>query len=659
MWHFGMAPGPSGNSVAKSADNKSERIGELAELILKNKRLYYAGKPKVSDQTYDRWEEELKKLSPQHPVLAMVGDLPASTSRKSEHATPMLSLEKTYVHADLVSWVADHAVVGTLKIDGNSLSLIYEHGRLILAKTRGNGRVGEDVTDKARWVPNIPGQLSRDISVEIRGELVCRAHAFATLSAEMEALGLERPTNPRNIVAGLLGRKTHYELSHHFYFIAFDVVLPGQVQGKALFTDEIGKFSWLAAEGFVTPLPKLLKTAHAVENYLAEVKEHMDNGEDAEFALDGAVFTYNNIHQQEELAYTSHHPRFKLAFKWQGDTATSKIVQIDWATSRLGIVTPVAVIEPVYLSGAEITNITLHNADHVRSYNLKSGDTIRIVRSGEVIPKFLEVVEAGKGDYVWPKKCPSCGTTLENDDIRLTCPNNQACPAQLLGGILNWIVSAEIEDLSEKRLSQMIEAGLVASAPDLYKLTVEDLLKLPATKDKMANKLFDHIQKSKKLPLARFLTGLGIEGTGLTTWEKIIEHKPSLESIQAMSEEDLVAIDGFAEKSAASIVAGLSTQKNLIKGLLKVGVEPTLPAATSKDGPLVGMTFVITGALSIPRGDMEKLIKAAGGKLGSSVSANTTAVITNESDTTSSKMKKARALDIPIWDEAKIRKELG
>jgi DNA ligase (NAD+) len=627
---------------------KLDRVAELAAAIMHHKRLYYAGKPEISDAAYDRLEAELRSLDPDHPALQSVGSAPApSGSKRQAHDIPMLSLNKTYKEEDLVAWMGQEPIVGTPKVDGNSLSLIYRQGNLVMAKTRGDGRVGEDVTDKVRWIPDCLKKLDQSVDVEVRGEVYCTTHQFAGLVQEMLDRGLERPNNPRNIVAGLLGRKVHVDLCRFFNFFAFEAL------GLEKIATEMEKFDWLSARGFRVPSHKLLQSAEEISDYLGEVKRWMEEGE---IAYDGAVFSYNRLSLHQQLGSTGHHPRYKLSFKWQGQTAIATIEDIVWATSRLGIITPVAVIEPVNLSGARITNITLHNAEHVKAYNLKKGDQIEIVRSGEVIPKFLQVVEAKPGNHRWPEQCPSCHSKVEFDGVRLKCVNQDDCPAQRSGFILNWIRAAEIDDLSEKRLEQLIQSGLVEHVADLYRLTEEDFLKLPATKEKMAAKLYKNIQSTCKLPLARFLNGLGIEGAGMRTWEKLLEHYPSLEAVMGMTVTELTEIEGFAQKSAEQIVHGLKVKKPVIQRLLKVGVQPQAPKRKHApgSGPLAGKQFVITGALSRPRDEIERAIREAGGKTGSSVSKNTFALVTNETDTGSSKMKKAKELGIPIWSEDQL-----
>lgn len=628
---------------------------QLAAVIMHHKRLYYAGKPEISDAAYDKLEQELRELDPHHPALQYIGTEPTSTARRVAHDKPMLSLNKTYKVEDLLSWMGKEAIVGSPKVDGNSLSLIYEKGELKVAKTRGDGRVGEDVSEKVRWIAECPPRLDKPISCEVRGEIYCSTHAFAGLVTEMLKRGLERPTNPRNIVAGLLGRKVHFDLCHFFQFFAFDAL--GPEVDKVLKT-ETEKYAWLSQRGFQVLAHDLITDEESLLQFLETMRRRM--AED-EIAYDGAVFAYERLALQQQLGSTSHHPRYKLSFKWPGQTAEAEIERIEWATSRLGIVTPVAVIKPVYLSGATITNITLHNAEHVSAYNLKAGDKIEIIRSGEVIPKFLQVITAKPGSYSWPRQCPSCLQTLEFDGVRLKCPNEDECPAQRAGFILNWIRAASIDDLSDKRLEQMVQAGLLEDLSDLYRLEVSDFLKLPATKEKMAQKLYDNIQKSRELPLAHFLNGMGIEGAGLRTWEKLIEHFHNLDTILAADAQTIAEIDGFAAKSAEQIVEGLKKRRSLIKKLLKVGVKPLLPKRRHApgEGPLAGKQFVITGALSRSREEIEKLIRDAGGKASSSVSKNTFALVTGEPDSNSSKMKKAKELSIPIWTEEQLLSEIG
>ena len=634
----------------------SDVISELADKILTHKKLYYGGKPAISDAVYDKFEDQLKNLAPHHPVLSYVGTEVASDSEKVTHAEPMLSLQKTYEVNDLYRWAEGQEVIGTLKVDGVSMSLVFDKGKLEMAKTRGNGVVGENVTGKIRWVsdviPNIPSQGR----IEIRGEIYCTEDSFLRLTEAMLQLGLDRPVSPRNIVAGQLGRKSHSDLVRFFQFFAFSIVDYESVLGLKT---EMDAFKVLTDWGFNLPQPKILKSAAEIDSYLTDVKKVMEADN---VPIDGAVFSYNRLAIQQDLGNTAHHPRYKMSFKWQGVTAESVIRDFSWQTSRLGIVTPVAIIEPVTLSSAQITNITLHNAAHVQAYNLKVGDRIEIVRSGEVIPKFLQVISPGKGSYRWPANCPSCNGALEFDDVRLKCHNISGCPAQLSGVILNWIRCAEIDDLSEKRLVPLVEKGLVKTMADLYRLKLEDFYAIPQTKEKMATKLFANIQKSRNLPLAAFLNGLGIEGAGQTTWEKLLEVFPTLGALFSATPGEIVEVEGFAEKTANQIVQGLLSRKELITDLLKAGVSPVVSEQQGDDGgdkPLAGKTLVLTGAFSLPRSEVEKAIKSAGGKTASAVSKTTFVVVTDDPTSNSSKMKKARDLGVLVWSEEDLWKTIA
>jgi DNA ligase (NAD+) len=638
--------------------NKS--ASELAEKILTYKRAYYAGTPLISDAEFDRLEEELARIDPRHPVLAEIGAEPPTVAKKVEHDVPMLSLQKTYDREELIRWIDGKPTVGMVKLDGNSLSLVYELGRLNVAKTRGNGRVGEDVTDKGHWVgdilPTINAQGMRGERLEIRGELCCSQARFLELAKEMEDLKLERPTNPRNIVAGILGRKDHVELARYFSFFAFDVIDASGTPEQ--FKSEIDKFRWLEGQGFKTPVHQHLPDADAALRFCDRVLEIIEEGD---FGADGAVFVYEDVKSHETLGNTSHHPRYKMSFKWQGETAVSVIERIEWATSRRGVVTPVAIISPVQLSGAKITNVTLHNAATVTGFRLKSGDQIEVIRSGEVIPKFLRVIQEGAGNPELPHACPSCAGELHFDGVRLKCLNELTCPDQQRGAILNWIRNAEIDGLSDKRLTHMIESGMVRKIPDLYALSEEDLLRLPLTKEKMARNLYAAISASKRLPLARFLNGLGIDGMGEVSWEVLTEYYPTLDAIQRLDIETITAIDGFAEKTAQMIVDGLAQRRELIAALLASGVIPESHTNQKRDGVgvLDGKVLVITGALSRPRKDIERDIKSAGGRVSGSVSAQTFALVTNDSDTNSSKSKKARELGVLVITEDELMKMIA
>ncbi len=617
-------------------------IDQLAAKIEAHRRAYAQGEPLISDFEYDALEEQLRQLDPQHALLQQPG-VAVTGAAKATHAVPMLSLQKTYRVDELLSWIGAREVVGTLKIDGNSLSLVYQYGKLQVAKTRGDGQRGENVTAKSRYIDAIPAQITDDRHLEIRGELCCETASFFALAAEMETLALPRPLSPRNVVAGLLGRKEHHQLARHVSFVACDLLYHDD---GALPTTEMDKLAILTALGFALPQPQLLTSTVAVEAYLEQVREKIAADD---IPLDGAVFSFNSLAQARALGNTTHHPRGRMAFKWQGETAVAKIDDIVWDTSRFGIVTPVAEIEPVFLNKASIRRVTLHNFANVKLYKLKRGSEIKIVRSGEVIPKFLSVVREGEGELAIPTSCPSCKTALADDGVRLLCTNRD-CPARQLRALLNWVKCAAIRDLSEKRLTAMMALGLVQSIPDLYRLTRDDLLRLPRMGERLASRLHAAIAASKKLPPERLLSGLGIRGGGRATWLVLLQVAPTIEALFALSAAEISAAEGFAEKSAQQIHQGLQARRALLDELLAVGVEVIAPPP-SQSGRRSGDKYVISGALSQPRAFYQKLIEEHGATLTTSVSANTTAVVTADSNSTSSKVNAARRLKIPLISE--------
>lgn len=644
--------------------SQKKMIETLAQEILRHKALYYEGYPEISDQDYDRLEEKLRSLDPHHSVLVTVGSEQTKTSKnKKTHTKPMLSLAKTYNFDDLVSWQKKRELIGTPKIDGNSLSLIYKEGKLVLAKTRGNGIEGEDATQKIQWVTDCPKELtpksfetikklskSLDLEIEVRGELYCKESKFLELLEKMTSLGLPKATSPRNIVAGILGRKQHIHLARYFNFFAFDTLFSEPT--STFFTTETQKIQWMKDAGLSYPPFSLLKTQKELQSFLNEIKQTMTS---QDYGTDGAVFSFNDLTYHETLGETSHHPRYKMSFKWQGETATTVIKDITWATSRLGIVTPVAQIEPTVLSDATITNVTLHNMAHVKIFKLKKGDQIEIVRSGEVIPKFIRVVNQNAGEPTLPTNCPSCKSPLTQDEVRLICESTE-CHAQKLYSILNWIKRVGIDDLSEKRLLALMEQKKVKEISDLYTLSKEDFLELPLTKEKLATKLFNSITDSKHMDLVNFLCGLGIEGSGKTTWLNLLKHFPTLEKISTATKEDLIALDGFAEKTAEQIISGLKSHKKLIEKLLELGVKPKAPQNTKSGNSLAGMSFVLTGTLSKPRDELTDLLIQEGAKVSGSVTKKTTALVSSDFSKKSSKTEKAKKLSVPLWSEEELMK---
>ncbi|HLT22218.1 MAG TPA: NAD-dependent DNA ligase LigA [Bacteriovoracaceae bacterium] len=619
----------------------TSRIKELEKLLLYHKELYYKGRPVISDEAYDKLEMELKELDPVNPILEVVGSFFDSVSDKVPHQRKMLSLDKTYEQDSLLKWKGAETVISVFKIDGSSCSLIYQNGKLELAKTRGDGSYGENVTSKVMYIKDVPLHTGTG-DFEVRGEIYCSESGFAHIAEEMKKLGLEIPTSQRNIVAGLLGRKENIHLAKHLSFKAFDYI------SNEKFEFEHQKLDHLKKLDFDIPEYQIHKNKKSIEEAIAEAEEFMGKGD---YLIDGLVFVYDRLAMHDRLGETSHHPRYKIAYKFAGETKNTTIQSIEWGVSRNGRLTPVAHVEPVELSGAMISRVTLHNYGMVKNFDLKPGDVIEIIRSGEVIPKFLSVITRNVGHYSAPAHCPSCESVLVIDDIWLNCINKN-CPSKNKEEILNYIHKAGIDDLSGKRLDEMINKGLVARIPDLYKLEIDDLYKLDKVKEKLAQKIYGNIQKTKELKLSTFISAIGVEGVSIAKCEKIINAGYStLEKIQNITLDQMMNIEGFAEKSSNFIIASLNEKKELIEDLLRLGVKVQSEDIVIGEGVLGGKKFCITGELSISRNDMAQKIKSNGGLVVSSVSKNTDFLLTNETDSTSSKFVKAKALGIKIITE--------
>jgi DNA ligase (NAD+) len=621
----------------------SKRIKELEKLIVKHKRLYYAGKAIISDQEYDNLEDELKKLDPTNKVLEIVGSK-INNNEKVRHDKKMLSLNKSYSFDELIKWKAEHNVVSTFKIDGSSCSLVYENGTLVLAKTRGDGAFGENITQKVKYINTVPLSVEQDDKLEIRGEIYCTEDNFVHLSDEMVKRGLEKPNSLRNIVAGILGRKENVDLAMFLSFQAFDLIEEVPVK------TEVEMFHKLQKLGFEIPEVELHKKNESIKAVIENAQNFMSEGE---YLIDGLVFTYNEISLHKKLGETAHHPRYKMAFKFQGDAKETKLNSITWQISRNGIATPVGEVEPVELSGAMISRVTLHNYGIVRQHQLKAGDKIKIIRSGEVIPKFLEVVESSKKEFEIPTNCPSCNGKLFKEDIRLVCKNKK-CPDQILDEILNFVRKVGIDDLSSSRLKEMINLGLVTDISSLYKLDKKSLLKMDKVKEKLANKILENINKTKEVDLVKFVSALGISGSAISKSEKIARGGyNTIEKFMKITKDELSGVESFAEKSATDFVTSLNGKVELVNNLLKTGIK-VKPFVLNSKNILKDKKFCITGTLSRKRSEIENDIKNNGGQVVKSVTNNTDYLITNDTQSSSSKFKKAQELKIPIISEEKF-----
>lgn len=618
---------------------------ELAQKILYHKKCYYRGEPEISDAEYDELEEKLKKKNPNHPVLKQVGFI--HEENKIPHQKKMLSLDKVYEKEKLYEWQKERELVSTFKIDGMSASLVFEEGFLKRAKTRGDGEYGENILEKALHIENIPAAIKEDVPLEVRGEIFCTKESFKKISEAMKLRELPKPSSQRNIVAGLLSRKDHSDLCRFLSFYAFEVLLP-----KGLPT-EMAKYQYLQSLGFETPKFQLHQQKDSLEESIKEAELFIHQGN---YLIDGLVFTFNENKWHEELGETAHHPRYKMAFKFRGETATTKIKKIEWNVSRNGILTPVALVEGVSLSGATIQNVTLHNLGMVRTHEIKEGDFIEITRSGEVIPKYLRTVKKSSHRQTIPTLCPSCSQLLKEEDIRLICINED-CSIKKREEYLHFIKQMGIDDVSTKRLDQFISAGLIKSYSSFYHLTKEQLLSLEQTKEKLATKILTGIKKSKTIKLSTFLTALGIKNLGRTSAEKIINSGyDTIEKVLNLTPEDLIALDGFAEKTASEIIRGIEVKEPEITKLLECNFSFQREKRSSTS---LEKTFCFTGSLQHPRKYWQEKIKEQGGRISSNISSKTDYLVTNEINSQSSKFKLAEQYKIKKISEEELADLLG
>lgn len=618
-----------------------KRVKELETLIKQHKALYYAGTPEISDFEFDKLEEELKSIAPDNPILSLVGNELVS-HEKVKHDSKMLSLGKTYAVDELIKWAEGKEVLAIYKVDGVSCSLVYDQGVLELAKTRGDGQYGENITNKVKWMTGIPQTIQTKQRIEIRGEIYCDESQFIKLSNTMVENGMDKPSSQRNIVAGLVGRKENIDLCRFLNFKAFDVI-------GLEYKKETEKYDFLISSHFESLEYKLPKNKEEYNQLIDEAKSFMSEGD---YLIDGLVFVYNEISLHNELGETAHHPRYKMAFKFQGETKVTTINSITWQVSRNGYLTPVGEVEPIDISGAKISRVTLHNFGMVKQYNLKCGDQIEIVRSGEVIPKFLQVIKESETKFLVPSECPSCNESVVEEDIRLVCKNDE-CPAQVKENILNFIQKIGIDDLSSKRLDEMLRVKMVTTIEDIYKLSMESLLELDKVKEKLATKLIESINKSKSADLVTFLSALGISGGAYNKCEKVVTAGfDSIDKLFSMTAEELAHTEGFAEKSANDFINSLKSKKDIVDSLIQRGFS--FEKIEQSDLALSGLKICITGSLSEKRSNVESKIRQLGGAVVGSVSKNTNILLTNETEAKSSKYKKALDLGIDIINEEKL-----
>jgi DNA ligase (NAD+) len=658
---------------------------ELREQVqYHNARYHGHDDPEISDAEFDELTRELRQLEIEHPELVddssptlSVGSAAITTFDPVVHRVPMTSLDNAMDESELRAWgdrvakgLGDQTVrdVCELKIDGLAISIRYENGVLVQAATRGDGKVGEDVTANVATISSLPKKItSAPEVVEVRGEIFMSIAAFEKLKAEREAENLERvsngrsplpvPVNPRNAGAGSLRQKdptitAKREMSLWSYQL-------GEVVGGPEFTSHHDTLEFLRALGFpVNPAITIVDSIEAVTQFCNEWKERRH---ELPYEIDGVVIKVDDLSQREQLGFTSRAPRWAIAFKFPPEEKHTLLLDIQVSVGRTGRTTPFAVLEPVFVGGSTVGMATLHNRDQVSAKDVRPGDTVVVRKAGDVIPEVVGPVLSKRPKnskpWVFPTQCPCPvkSTLVKLDDVADTRCVEPSCPFQRDQRIMYFASrgAMDIEGLGDRTVFALSEAGLVADVGDLYSVTVEQLLTLEGFAELSAQNLVASIQASRSRPLPKLLTALGIKNLGPAAAESLASEFGSLEAIAVATADELSAVDGVGGVIAASITSWFAIAENaaIIKKLRDAGVEFGRVEISTLPQTLIGKAVVVTGSLvSYSRDGAEEAIKSRGGKSPGSVSAKTFAVVLGESPG-ASKVTKAEQLGIPVLDE--------
>ena len=679
---------------SKKPTDPAIRHAELARLLDYHRQRYYLDdSPEISDAEYDELERELRSIEAEHPELATessptarVGAVTTETFSPVEHRVPMTSLDNAMDHAELVAWgervvkgLPDDATtryVCELKIDGLAMSLRYEKGVLVQAATRGDGRVGEDVTANVATIAVVPKSLtaSKGVAVpdvlEVRGEVYLPIDAFERLKAAKEHENAERiaagrkpepvPVNPRNAGAGSLRQKDATVTAGRG--LAFWAYQLGEVVGGPEFTSHHQTLEFLRALDF--PVNPNIEVVSSVEEVAAYCARWQENRHRLPYDIDGVVVKLDDLAQRETLGFTARAPRWAIAFKFPPEERTTLLRDIQISVGRTGSVTPFAVLEKVFVGGSNVEMATLHNEDQVRLKDVRPGDTVVVRKAGDVIPEVVGPVLALRPEGLPPWTFPSvCPCPMKGE---LTRPDGEAntrciepgCPSQRDQRIIYFASrgAMDIEGLGEKTVFQLSDAGLVSDPGDLYSLTVEQLLTLEGFARISAEKLLAAIDASKSRPLPKILTALGVKHLGPSASEALAVAFGNLDAIMNASLADLANVDGVGDVIAASVTSWFSVPDNraFIEKMRASGVEFGNVEVSRLPQNLVGRNIVVTGSLEgFDRDGAERAIKDRGGKSPGSVSKKTDALVVG-AEPGASKLTKAQELGIPVLDEAQF-----
>jgi DNA ligase (NAD+) len=653
--------------------DSAHEIDRLRDEIRRHEHLYYVlDSPEISDAEYDLLMRQLRDLEEKHPQLATpdsptvrVGGKAREGFIKVPHVTAMLSLDNALNEAELRDFdrrVRDllsgkpYRYVAELKMDGLSMAVRYTSGTFQQAVTRGDGSVGEDVTENARTIRSLPLRVKTKLtSFEVRGETVMNRKAFERLNAERDEKGLTRFANPRNAAAGSLrvlepAITASRRLDYFTYFLL--------AEGRPAFPSHWQSLDELERLGFKVNHHR--KLCGGIDEVLHFCTNWEQKREELPYEIDGVVVKVDSIEQQQTLGYTAKAPRWAIAFKYPARQAVTTIESIEVQVGRTGALTPVAHLKPVEVSGVTVSRATLHNEDEIERLGLQIGDEVIIERSGDVIPKVVRVHAQGsyRKPFRLPARCPVCGGSVvrEEGEAASRCINVN-CSARLKESLLHFASRGvmNIDGMGDALVDQLVDRGVVRNVADIYDLTVEKLTGLERMGKKSAANVVANIERSKKNPLPRVITALGIRFVGERTAVFLAEEFGSLDRIAGATVEELQSAQEVGPRIAESIFRFFREPRNqeLVDRLRSAGLQFIYTSTRSKAGPLKGLTFVLTGTLpTLSREDATALIEAAGGKVSGSVSKKTSYVVAGEE--AGSKLQKAASLGVMVIDEQKL-----
>ncbi|MGO2064159.1 MAG: NAD-dependent DNA ligase LigA [Latilactobacillus curvatus] len=651
---------------------------ELRQTLAEYSEAYYTkDAPVVEDHVYDELYRDLETLEAAFPIIVTndsptqkVGDQVLPGFKKVTHEVPMLSMGDVFSEEELATFDnrlqknVEHAIEYNveLKIDGLAIDLIYEKGQFVRGATRGNGTIGEDITQNLKTIKAIPQTLTKPVSIEVRGECYMPKASFAALNEKREAEGQPPFANPRNAAAGSLRQldakiAAERNLSAFMYtIVTFDDV-QATTQHEAL---EV-----LAELGFnVNPTAEVCHNMTEVKTFIERYQATRD---DLEYGIDGVVLKVNDLALQRQLGNTVKVPRWEIAYKFPPEEAATIVRDIEWTIGRTGVVTPTAVMDPVQLAGTTVARASLHNADMLRDKDVRLLDTVLLHKAGDIIPEISQVVlakrPADSQPYVIPTECPSCGHELVHldEEVALRCINPM-CPAQVKEQLTHFASrnAMNIDGLGPRIIAQLLDQGLVHDVADLYRLTADQLAQLDKFKKKSINNLLNAIEASRQNSLERLLFGLGIRHVGAKAARLLAEHFLTMEALMASDQEEIMSVDTIGETIADSLATYFADDQvqTLIRELAEVQVNLTYTGVTkaqaeNSDSYFNGKTVVLTGKLSqYTRGELKQQLEDNGAKVTGSVSKKTDILIAGED--AGSKLTKAQALEIPIINEADL-----